>query len=113
MQVLKTTLPCLITMLEDTNHIRFGTMDDAFRAARYKLTEWNAADAGVADVGKCGLRGSPTVVKKVFAPTAKTAKATLIEGASPEAIAEAAIDAIFTAQAGLQEDLQSHIAANS
>ena len=104
-QVLKTNLPCLITMVEGSNRIRFGTMDDAFRAARYPLREWTAAEAGVEDVAKCGLRGSPTVVKKVFAPTAKANKAKLIEGDSLAAIADAAIDALFASQPGAQADL--------
>jgi electron transfer flavoprotein beta subunit len=112
-QVLKTKLPCLITMLEDTNHIRFGTMDDAFRAARYQLTRWSAEDAGIPDTSKCGLRGSPTVVKKVFAPTARNVKAKLIEGASPEAIAQAAIDTLFASQADLESDLKAHVASES
>jgi electron transfer flavoprotein beta subunit len=106
-QVLKTALPCLITMLEDTNHIRFGTMADAFRAARTPITEWTAVEAGVPDVTKCGLRGSPTVVKKVFAPSARTTKATVVEGASPEAMANNVLDAMFAQHPKLQEDLQS------
>lgn len=112
-QVLRTSLPCLITMLEDTNHIRFGTMDDAFRAARYQLTEWSATDAGVPDVAQCGLRGSPTVVKKVFAPSAKTVKASPIAGETPDALAKTLIDTVFTAHPGLQEDLENQIAIST
>jgi electron transfer flavoprotein beta subunit len=108
-QVLKTSLPCLITMLEDTNHIRFGTMADAFRAARSPITEWTAVDAGVPDISKCGLRGSPTVVKKVFAPTARTAKAIAISGDTPEALANSVLDTVFAAHPSLQGDLQSSI----
>lgn len=111
-QVLKTALPCLITMLEDTNHIRFGSMADAFRAARYDLTEWSAADAGVPDIGQCGLRGSPTVVKKVFAPATRTDKAIPISGATPEAAADSLIEAVFAAHPALREDLQSRLAAD-
>jgi electron transfer flavoprotein beta subunit len=111
-QVLKTALPCLITMLEDTNHIRFGTMADAFRAARYHLTEWSATDAGVPDLGQCGLRGSPTVVKKVFAPTARTDKAIPISGETPQALSMSLIDAVFSLHPSMQEDLQSQVAAN-
>lgn len=111
-QVLKTSIPCLITMLEDTNEIRFGTMADAFRAARYKLTEWSAVDAGVPDVSLCGLRGSPTVVKKVFAPSARTDKATPITGDTPEAISKALLDTLSSAHANMLEDLQTQVAAN-
>ncbi len=40
---------------------------------------WSAADAGITDLLKCGLRGSPTVVKRVFAPTPRAEKAKQIE----------------------------------
>jgi len=107
--VLKTTLPCLVTMLEGSNTIRFGTMDDMFRAARADVRVWSAEDAGIPDKTKCGLKGSPTVVKKVFAPTPRSEKAKIIqapEGTSgPAAIADAAIDAIFAAQPKLEEAL--------
>ncbi len=67
-QVLATRLPVLITMLEDSNEIRRGTMGDALRAARAEIIKWSAEDAGIPELSQCGLRGSPTVVKKVFAP---------------------------------------------
>lgn len=108
-QVLKTGLPCLITMLEGTNHIRFASMDDMFRAARTKIDVWNAAKAGIEDVQKCGLRGSPTVVKKVFAPSPRTEKAKIIDiaGLEPAQIADAAIETLFAANPELHEDLRA------
>jgi electron transfer flavoprotein beta subunit len=48
-QVLSTELPCLITMLEGSNSIRFASMDDMFRAARAEITVWSAADARIED----------------------------------------------------------------
>ena len=69
-QVLRTRLPCLITMLEGTNEMRRGSMIDALRAARATIVKWSAQDAGIEDIAKCGLRGSPTMVKRVFAPDA-------------------------------------------
>ncbi len=77
-QVLKTTTPCLITMLEGTNHMRFGTMPDMFRAARYELQQWDRNAAGIEDVTKIGLKGSPTIVSKVFTPTPRAKKAEMI-----------------------------------
>lgn len=107
--VLKTTLPCMVTMLEGSNEIRYGSMDDMFRAARADVRVWSAEQAGIPDVTKCGLKGSPTVVKKVFAPTPRSEKAQIVEapeGASgPEAVADAAIDAIFGVQPKLEGDL--------
>lgn len=106
-QVLKTTLPCLITMLEGTNDLRRGSMDDVFRAARADVTVWSAKDAGVEDLAMCGLKGSPTVVKKVFAPQPRVEKAKLVEteGKSADEIAAAAITTLFEANTQLEGDL--------
>lgn len=74
-QLLDTTLPSLITMLEGTNEMRFATMDDMLRAARCPVRKWNKDQAGIEDVTKIGLKGSPTIVSKVFGPTPRTEKA--------------------------------------
>jgi electron transfer flavoprotein beta subunit len=105
-QVLETKLPVLITMLEGTNEMRRGSMPDALRAARAEIVTWSAKDAGIEDVMKCGLRGSPTVVKRVFAPAARAEKAKLVE-IQPKAAdtADALIETIFGGLAGLETEL--------
>jgi len=74
-QLLDTTLPSLITMLEGTNQMRFASMDDMLRAGRFPVRKWNKDDAGIEDPTKIGLKGSPTIVSKVFGPTPRTARA--------------------------------------
>ncbi|WP_064682963.1 electron transfer flavoprotein subunit beta/FixA family protein [Rhizobium bangladeshense] len=78
-QMLKSRLPCLISVLDGVNAIRRGSVADALRAARTKIPTWRAADAGIVEIANCGLRGSPTVVKRVFAPTPRAEKAIQIE----------------------------------
>jgi electron transfer flavoprotein beta subunit len=78
-QVLKTALPCLVTMLENTNELRFATMPAMIHAAGFPVRRWNKEDAGIEDVTKIGLKGSPTVVSKVFGPTPRSEKADLLE----------------------------------
>ncbi|TBW33707.1 electron transfer flavoprotein subunit beta/FixA family protein [Siculibacillus lacustris] len=105
-QVLETRLPVLITMLEGTNEMRRGTMVDALRAARAEIVTWSAKDAGIEDVLKCGLRGSPTVVKRVFAPAARSDKAQMIEiQPATRDTADALVAAIFGGIAGIEGDL--------
>jgi electron transfer flavoprotein beta subunit len=105
-QVLRTKLPCLITMLEATNEIRRGSMAEALSAARATITKWSAHDAGVEDLSKCGLKGSPTIVKRVFAPSARATKAAFVE-TSGEAPAESLVDEIFKHQPDLEAKLVS------
>ncbi|QLL64514.1 electron transfer flavoprotein subunit beta/FixA family protein [Sinorhizobium mexicanum] len=106
-QTLMSKLPCLITMLEGTNEIRRGSLDDALRAARSRIVKWSAADAGIEDLTKCGLRGSPTVVKRVFAPAARAEKAEQIDTTekTPRDLADALIAGIFSRQPALEDEL--------
>lgn len=83
-QVLKTSTPSLITVLEGNNEMRFATMANMFRASRYPVKVWNKDLAGIEDPTKTGLKGSPTVVSKVFAPTARDVKAEIIQCESNE-----------------------------
>jgi electron transfer flavoprotein beta subunit len=83
-QVLKTSTPSLITVLEGNNEMRFATMANMFRASRYPVKIWNKDLAGIEDPTKTGLKGSPTVVSKVFAPTARDVKAEIIQCESNE-----------------------------
>ena len=105
-QLRQSRLPCLITMLEGSNIVRRGKIDDALRAARAEIVTWSAKDAGIEDLTLCGLRGSPTVVKRVFAPAARADKAALIEIAATQAeTAENLIDTIFAKAPAIEADL--------
>ncbi len=105
-QVLTTKLPCLITMIEGTNEIRRGSIDVALSAARAEIVTWNAAAAGIKDLAKCGLKGSPTVVKRVFAPPARSEKAFQIDlTGAPGTIAATAIEEIFKRLPSLEKEL--------
>ena len=105
-QVLETKLPVLITMLEGTNDMRRGSMADALRAARAEVVVWSAKDAGIEDLLKCGLRGSPTVVKRVFAPSPRAEKARqiMIEPTALET-ADKLIEDIFGTLPALESEL--------
>jgi electron transfer flavoprotein beta subunit len=112
-QQLQTKLPVLITMLEASNEMRRGSIEDALIAARAEIVTWNAADVGIEDLTKCGLRGSPTIVKKVFAPGARSEKAQLVDAdGGPDTRAEALITAIFSRHPGIEQELLE-FAANS
>jgi electron transfer flavoprotein beta subunit len=104
-QVLRSRLPCLITMLEATNEIRRGSLAEALAAARATITKWSADDAGIEDITQCGLKGSPTIVKKIFSPKPRAQKAALIEAGDQPA--ESLINEIFKRQPELEGDLAS------
>ncbi|PPQ35485.1 electron transfer flavoprotein subunit beta/FixA family protein [Rhodopila globiformis] len=112
-QELKTAIPALITMLEGTNEVRRGTIADVLRGARAELVVWNAQTAGITDVSNCGLRGSPTVVKRVFAPKPRATKAVQIEVGDRDmgTIAEDVIARLYAVQPALEAALLRTAAA--
>jgi electron transfer flavoprotein beta subunit len=94
-QVLASKLPCVITMLEGTNEMRFATMPAMFSAARYQVPNWDKVAAGVADVTKIGLKGSPTVVTQVFGPSPRSVKVEVLAGDTLAATCDALVDRLF------------------
>lgn len=106
-QVLQSKLPCLVTMLEGSNTLRFASMDDMFRAARYDVIEWNHKAAGIEAKERCGLKGSPTAVKKVFAPPQRATKAEMIDatGTTPREAADALLAKLFAAHPALEKEM--------
>jgi len=106
-QVLKTALPCLVTMLENTNELRFATLPAMIHAAGFPVRKWNREQAGIEDVSKIGLKGSPTVVSKVFGPTPRSEKAEMLEldTSSLRDVSLNLLQKIFTRHPTLEADL--------
>lgn len=112
-QVLDTTLPALITMLEGTNEMRFASLGDMLRAARFPVRRWNKDDAGIEDLGKIGLKGSPTVVSKVFGPTPRSQRADtmVVADTTVEDVCLNLLEKIFTTHPILEEEIVARAGA--
>jgi electron transfer flavoprotein beta subunit len=68
--VVETSLPALITVVKEINQPRGPSLKGKMKAKNMKVTSWNAKDIG-ADDSKCGLKGSPTKVVKIFPPVVR------------------------------------------
>ncbi|MDO9004666.1 MAG: electron transfer flavoprotein subunit beta/FixA family protein [Aquabacterium sp.] len=106
-QVLKTQLPALITMLENTNEMRFASLPAMIHAAGHPVRKWNKEDAGIEDLTKIGLKGSPTVVSKVFGPTPRSEKAEMVnlDTTTLRDMTLNLLQSIFTRHPTLEQDL--------
>jgi electron transfer flavoprotein alpha subunit len=63
----KAKLPAVLTMTEEVNKPRKFTVEGMLKAKRTQIEIWNKNTIG-ADSNLLGLKGSPTIVKKVFPP---------------------------------------------
>ena len=70
-EVIETPLPCLITVVKEINIPRLPSLKGKIRAKQAPVITLTAKDID-AEPEKLGLKGSPTVVKKVFTPPKRT-----------------------------------------
>lgn len=74
-QTVELTLPSVITVRSELNQPRYETPKNIQASFSKPLLTWTEADLTL-DVNQIGQAGSPTVVRKVYAPTPTTRAAT-------------------------------------
>ncbi|MBM2811419.1 MAG: electron transfer flavoprotein beta subunit/FixA family protein [Chloroflexi bacterium] len=85
-EIVRSTLPAVITCTRELNAPRYATFPNMVRAARFQPQIWDKAALGIADDDpNIGLRGSPTIVSKVWAPAPRQRSGTTnIDGSDPD-----------------------------
>jgi electron transfer flavoprotein beta subunit len=66
-EVLESQLPAVVTVGREINEPRYASLPAMLRAARYQPRVWDKTYLEL-DPAQIGLRGSPTIVSKVWAP---------------------------------------------
>ena len=78
-EVVKSTLPCLFSVEKTINDVPYSPFTNMLKAAKYQPHIWSLDDLEDVDIKQLGLKGSPTIVSKVWAPP-KPEGGTIIEG---------------------------------
>lgn len=76
-EVIKSSLPALLTVLIEANTIRYATMRDMIKAERYDPPAWTKDSIDI-NLGEAGLKGSPTAVRRIFAPPQREGETEMI-----------------------------------
>lgn len=66
-EIIKSPLPCLITVVKEINEPRIPSLKGIIRAKKASILTWRAIDLDIEEE-KLGLTGSPTFVHKIFTP---------------------------------------------
>ena len=80
-EVIKSSLPCLFSVEKTINEVPYSTFPNMLKAAKYNPIIWSVDDLEDIDIKQLGLKGSPTIVSKVWAPPPPEG-GTIIEGSS-------------------------------
>lgn len=67
-EVIQAQLPCLLTVEKEINEIEYSPLPNMIKAARYESVIWTVNDLNNVDRSQLGLKGSPTIVGKMFTP---------------------------------------------
>lgn len=84
-EIVQSVLPCLLTVEKEINEIEYAPLPNMIKAARYEPVIWTVKDFEDVDRSKLGLKGSPTVVGKMFTPP-KPEGAKMLEGTIDEQV---------------------------
>ncbi|RXT14014.1 electron transfer flavoprotein subunit beta/FixA family protein [Ammoniphilus sp. CFH 90114] len=92
-EVIQSTLPCLLAVEKEINEVSYSPLPNMIRAARYAPTIWSVNDLEDVDRTQLGLKGSPTIVGKMFSPP-KPEGGKMLEG-SPDQQVKQIIDVLL------------------
>ncbi|MGO4888982.1 electron transfer flavoprotein subunit beta/FixA family protein [Anaerobacillus sp. MEB173] len=67
-EVIQSSMPCLLTIEKEINDISYSPLPNMIAAARYEPMVWTVADLDEVDKAQLGMKGSPTIVGKMFPP---------------------------------------------
>jgi electron transfer flavoprotein beta subunit len=84
-EVIRSTLPCLLSVEKEINEVPYSPMPNMIKAANYQPHIWSVNDLEDVDRTQLGLKGSPTIVSSVWAPQ-KPQGGTLLDGSPNEQV---------------------------
>lgn len=82
--VVESPFPVLLTVVKELNEPRLPSLKGKMAAKKAVIQKWGASDI-LADENDIGLKGSPTQVKNIFTPKARSGRK-MLEGAPEEQI---------------------------
>ena len=95
-EVVRSHLPCVITCTRDLNTPRYASLPRMVQAARYEPEMWDKVALDIDDDTQIGLKGSPTIVSKVWVPAPRQRGETVrIDGSNPEEAAKKLADVLL------------------
>jgi electron transfer flavoprotein beta subunit len=84
-ELIQSDLPCLLTIEKEINEIEYSPMPNMITAARYEPIIWAVSDFENVERSQLGLKGSPTIVGKMFTPP-RPEGGKRLEGAADEQV---------------------------
>ncbi|WP_206812124.1 electron transfer flavoprotein subunit beta/FixA family protein [Paradesulfitobacterium ferrireducens] len=93
-EVAKAMLPALITVEKELNELRYASLPNMMKAAKYEPEYWEAKSLPY-DTTQLGLKGSPTSVVRIFPPPARSGGDKIDGMKDPQGAAAMVVEKMF------------------
>lgn len=90
-QILKTTMPCVVTFTNPNFDVRYPNVRRKMAANRAEIPDVTAVDISNIDLSRCGLKGSATRVKKTYVPV-RNKNGVILKNEEPEDAAKKLVE---------------------
>ncbi len=103
-EIIEGKLPALITVELELGPPRYASLPELVRSVRQEVKVWGAAEiAGATE--RLGLKGSPTSVKEIFAPPARTGGLVFDESSDKAQTLDKFLDTFFEKEPALLKEI--------
>ena len=93
-EVVQAKLPALLTVEKELNDLRYATLPNMMKAAKYEPEVWTVESLEF-DKSQMGLKGSPTSVSRIFAPPARVGGDKIDGIKDPKSAAQVVVERVF------------------
>jgi electron transfer flavoprotein beta subunit len=95
-EVLEAPLPALLTVLKEIGEIRYASLPAVIRGLRTQIPVWGVKEIGLGPE-EAGLTGSPTQVRRIFAPPQRAGGEVISVDGDARRVAHALLDRLIAA----------------
>jgi electron transfer flavoprotein beta subunit len=95
-EVVEIPLPALLTVLKEIGAPRYASLPALMKGLRTQIPVWGIKDIDL-DAGRVGLAGSPTQVRRIFAPPQRQGGDIISVGGDADTVANAILDRLIAA----------------
>jgi electron transfer flavoprotein beta subunit len=103
-QIVQAKMPVLLTVELELGVPRYASLPNLIKALKYEVKVWGAKELGCA-AEFCGLKGSPTSVKTIFAPPPRKGGPVFDTGGGVENAVNGLLDTIFQKEAPIMSEI--------
>ncbi len=106
-QIIEAKLPVMLTVELELGAARYATLPGLIKAIKHEIKVWGAKELSCT-AEKCGLKGSPTSVKTIFAPPPRKGGPVYDTTEGMDQAVNSLLDTLFQKEAAIMSEILSN-----